>query len=71
MAMTPGFLTEQAELEYEEFTLFVPGVLGVEISARRALTKALKSLARQLGLDDTQVVINRLRQGHGDPGRCA
>jgi|GEM_PF-1300285 len=63
MAMTPGFLTEQAELEYEESTLFVPGVLGVEISARRALTKALKSLARQLGLDDTQVVINRLRQG--------
>jgi hypothetical protein len=63
MAMTTDFLTEQAELEYEEFTLFSPGVTGVDISARRALTEALKSLARQLGLDDTQVVINRLRQG--------
>ncbi len=60
--MTQGFLTKQTQLGYEDFTLFAPGVLGVDISARRALTKALKSLACRLGLDDTQVVVNRLRQ---------
>jgi hypothetical protein len=61
--MASGFLTEQAEPECKEVTLFSLGVTGVAISARRALTKALESLARQLGSDDSQVVINRLRQG--------
>ena len=61
--MTKNFLTEQAELEYEELTLFAPGVLGVEVSARLALTKTVESLARRMGFDDTQSVVDRLSQG--------
>lgn len=53
----------QAELEPKRFTLFSPGVLGVDIMAKTALTKTLESLARRMEFDDTQVVANRLRQG--------
>jgi hypothetical protein len=61
--MTRSFSTIQAELGYDDFTPFAPGVSGVEISARVALTKTLTSLARQLDLADIQGVVNRLRQG--------
>jgi hypothetical protein len=61
--MTQGVSTTQPELGYEDFTLFASDVSGVEISARVALTTALRLLARRLDLADTQVVVNRLRQG--------
>jgi hypothetical protein len=61
--MTQGISTKSAELGYEEIAVPGPGTLGVKMSARRALIKALNSLAWQLGLDNTQDVVNRLRQG--------
>lgn len=61
--MTENISILQAEFEPKRFTLFPPGVLGVDIMAKTALTKTLEALARRIGFDDIQVVVNRLRQG--------